>query len=172
MGISGISEKAGFSADLMKSAKPGIRVILLLFLAFAAGLGKVCAQEGDLKITIRNIRSDSGLIRLALYSHEVQFPHEPGRRFEFSKKMDADGNLNIRLTSIPHGEYAISILDDEDGNDRMKFNVLRIPREGFGFSNNVKPGLKSPRFEECAFILDQRELQLEIEVQYYLDNTE
>ena len=147
----------------MKRVKRRIILLLILTVNFASGI----CQQNNISITVTNIRSDRGLIRLALYDHEDQFPNDPAHSFDFNKTLDEEGCLEITLLDIPPGTYAISILDDEDENDRMNYNILRMPKEGYGFSNNVKPKLKSPPFEECCFRVDTEITYLEIQVQYH-----
>jgi uncharacterized protein (DUF2141 family) len=144
---------------------------IILFVALTFGFGNLYGQHGNIKLLAKNIRSDKGLIRLALYNHADQFPHDPGRKYEFPKNPLDKGELHILLKDIPPGRYAISILDDEDGNDKMKFNLLRIPKEGYGFSNNVSPGLKSPGFDECSFLIEDEDIRLEIEIRYFREKS-
>ena len=65
------------------------------------------------------------------------------------------------------GKYAISILDDENSNDDLD-RFLGIPTEGYGFSNNVKPLLSMPKYEELLFDLNQDYLCLKLKLQYVL----
>ena len=125
------------------------------------------SQQNDVYITISNIRSDRGKVRIALYDRVDQFPDEPWKSYTFEKAQLDDGSLQVTLIDIPPGLYAISILDDEDENDRMKYGILRIPKEGYGFSNNAKPGMKCPPFEECSFRVNQGNNYLHIEMQYF-----
>ncbi|MFC2113284.1 DUF2141 domain-containing protein [Bacteroidota bacterium] len=117
------------------------------------------------------MRSEKGLIRLALYDHQDQFPDEPARSFSFRKELNTDRSMEIVLDSIPKGKYVISLLDDEDENDRMDFNILRMPKEGYGFSNNTKVGLKCPPFEECSFLVTEERICLEIVLQYFKEKS-
>jgi uncharacterized protein (DUF2141 family) len=57
----------------------------------------------------------------------------------------------IILDDLLPGTYAVSLLDDENGNDEMDYKLITVPREGFGFSNNIKPGLKHPPYDHCSF---------------------
>lgn len=145
------------------------RIILLLIIA-ASSL-PVFSQLGKISIEIANIRSEKGLIRLALYDHKDQFPNDPSRFYDFEKTFKQDGSMYLELVDIPQGIYVISVLDDEDENDKMKFNLLRMPREGYGFSNNIKPRHKSPPYEECSFQIDKEIVYLKIEIQYFREKS-
>ena len=141
------------------------KIILAVFLAAPALSG--LSQQNKVTITIKNIRSDTGVIRIGIYNNPVQFPQDPVKCFTLEKTMMIEGTMEIVLIDISPGSYAISLLDDEDGNERMKYNFLRMPREGYGFSNNVKPGLKSPPFEKCSIQIGKGNTHLNIKMQYF-----
>ena len=59
----------------------------------------------------------------------------------------------IIISDLPKGEYAISLYHDENSDNECNRNFLGIPKEGYGFSNNVKPKFSAPTFEDCKFSL-------------------
>jgi 4,4'-diapolycopenoate synthase len=54
-------------------------------------------------------------------------------------------------TSLPPGTYAVSVYEDLNGNHRLDYNMLGIPREPVGASNNPRPHFGPPHFDECTF---------------------
>ncbi|QFZ55335.1 DUF2141 domain-containing protein [Oceanihabitans sp. IOP_32] len=48
----------------------------------------------------------------------------------------------------------------------MNRNLIGIPKEPFGFSNNMKPKFAKPTFEECKFSLTEN-IELQIKLGYY-----
>jgi uncharacterized protein (DUF2141 family) len=79
--------------------------------------------------------------------------------------------MKIILDDILPGTYVISILDDVNGNDQMDYKLIKIPGEGFGFSNNVKPRLKHPPYDHCSFSVPEGESKIRIEMQYFRKKT-
>jgi uncharacterized protein (DUF2141 family) len=75
------------------------------------------------------------------------------------------GTMTVRLEDMDYGTYAISVLDDENSNLEMDM-FLGIPKEGFDFSMNPKTKLKAPKFEECAFVVDEPVKRIRIELNY------
>ena len=57
----------------------------------------------------------------------------------------------ISFDSISPGKYAIQFFHDENENQKMDFNLIGIPKEKFGSSNDVKPILGPPKFEKMLF---------------------
>jgi acyl-CoA reductase-like NAD-dependent aldehyde dehydrogenase/uncharacterized protein (DUF2141 family) len=54
---------------------------------------------------------------------------------------------------LPSGTYAVAVYEDLNGNHRLDHNLIGIPREPVGASNNPKGRFGPPRFAECAFRL-------------------
>ena len=57
----------------------------------------------------------------------------------------------ISFDSIFPGKYAIQFFHDENKNQKMDFNLIGIPKEKFGSSNDVKQILGPPKFEKMLF---------------------
>ena len=60
-------------------------------------------------------------------------------------------SAEISFDSIFPGKYAIQFFHDENENQKMDFNLIGIPKEKFGSSNDVKPILGPPKFEKMLF---------------------
>ena len=133
--------------------------------------GQLFAQSAALTVEITNIRFEKGWIRIGLYNHPDQFPINPAKTYDFRKTSLKEGMMKIILDDILPGTYAISLLDDENGNDQMDYRLVKIPGEGFGFSNNIKPKLKSPPFDLCSFLVPEGNSRIRIEMQYFRKKT-
>ena len=153
----------------MSMEKSKIRFMLLFCLGLISTF--VLGQPAALTIEITNIRFEKGWIRLGLYNHPDQFPVNPSRTYDFQKTSLKEGIMEIILDDILPGTYAISVLDDENGNDQMDYKLIKIPGEGFGFSNNVKPRLKHPPYDHCSFQIPEGQSRIMIEMQYFRNKT-
>jgi uncharacterized protein (DUF2141 family) len=131
----------------------------------------VSGQSASLTIEITNIRFDKGWIRIGLYNHPEEFPVNPSRTFDFRKTSLKEGMMEIILDDILPGTYVISLLDDVNGNDMMDYKLIKLPGEGFGFSNNIKPRLKHPPFDHCSFQIPEGQSRIKIEMQYFRKKT-
>ena len=56
----------------------------------------------------------------------------------------------ISFDSIFPGKYAIQFFHDENENQKMDFNLIGIPKEKFGSSNDVKPILVHLNLKKCC----------------------
>ena len=64
-------------------------------------------------------------------------------------------SAEISFDSIFPGKYAIQFFHDENENQKMDFNLIGIPKEKFGSSNDVKPILGPPKFKKMLFEIYQ-----------------
>lgn len=107
------------------------------------------AQTVD--VTITGLRTDKGGILMGIFKDNESFKDDkPLKRTKFSKSTINSGTIKVSM-QLSLGVYAISLLDDENGNAKMDYNMLHMPKEGFGFSNYYLKGLTKPHFDEFKF---------------------
>jgi uncharacterized protein (DUF2141 family) len=113
----------------------------------------VSLKAQNVEVTVTGIRSDKGQIAVGVFRDNETFRREEAfLEKQFKKEKLADGTMVIRFSLDP-GVYGISILDDENSNQKMEYNFLHIPREGFGFSDYYHTGLSLPKFDSFKFTL-------------------
>ncbi len=111
---------------------------------------KVIAKRKPLSLVITNLRSSTAPVIVSIYGKENKFPDPTGQLKEY--KFKAKGKtLAVKITDIPFGTYALALYQDENSNGKIDKNFIGYPTEGFAFSNNHKPTIKAPSFENCAF---------------------
>ena len=102
--------------------------------------------RGDisLEIKINNLESNKGPIYIRILD-ENENPVIVGTSTVINYSAE------ISFDSIFPGKYAIQFFHDENKNQKMDFNLIGIPKEKFGSSNDVKPILGPPKFEKMLF---------------------
>ena len=102
--------------------------------------------RGDisLEIKINNLESNKGPIYIRILD-ENENPVIVGTSTIINYSSE------ISFDSISPGKYAIQFFHDENENQKMDFNIIGIPKEKFGSSNDVKPILGPPKFEKMLF---------------------
>lgn len=76
---------------------------------------------------------------------------------------DAKGVI-CRFEGVTEGSYAVSIGHDVNSNRRVDTNFIGLPTEQWGVSNNVRPSLRAPRFDEAVFKVAAEEKILVIDI--------
>ena len=110
--------------------------------------------RGDISLAleINNLQSNNGLVYIRILD-QSENPVIVGTSsvVNYSTKISFD--------SISPGKYAIQFFHDENENQKMDFNLIGIPKEKFGSSNDVKPVLGPPKFEKMLFeIYDNKKI--------------
>ena len=134
-----------------------VAITLLLFvgLAVSGGIGAQARDLSDITVIITNLRNTDGDILISLYDKAEGFPK--GRNAIIRTAVvtpDASGQVTTIFKDLPHGDYAIAVLHDEDTSQGMTFGAFHLPKEGYCFSNNVKVRFRPPKFKKTMFTLD------------------
>jgi uncharacterized protein (DUF2141 family) len=120
-------------------------LILIIFLF--AGQSQMTAQEKyNLEIKIENIRSEKGKIFFQFLDFNQKVLKEIVADIE-------NGTCVIQLSGLKPGDYAFRYFHDENNNGKLDKNMLGIPREGFGFSNDPPIMVGEPSFDKWLFNL-------------------
>lgn len=125
--------------------------IFLGFLFFLYNTFTINAQE--VEVYISDIRSVEGLVVIGVFKDHQSFKDDtPIRRLKFNKSNMIKGKMIVKLELVP-GRYGLALLDDENNDDIMNFNMIGVPKEGYGFSNYYLKGLSRPKFDCFCFDL-------------------
>jgi uncharacterized protein (DUF2141 family) len=63
------------------------------------------------------------------------------------------GATVVRIAEVPPGVYAAQAFHDETDQGVVHQNLLGIPRERVGFSNDAPVRVRGPRFKDAAFLV-------------------
>ncbi len=61
------------------------------------------------------------------------------------------GDTVVRIAEVPPGLYAAQAFQDETDQGVVHQNLLGVPRERVGFSNDAPLRVRGPRFKDAAF---------------------
>ena len=104
-----------------------------------------------LGITFTNIKEAKGSLYVGVYKSEADFMKEEKACLKKIIPVTATGNLNLDVSELGPGTYAISCFHDVNGNGKLDTNFLGIPSEPYGFSNNARPKFRAPNWNEAKF---------------------
>ena len=127
---------------------------IFIALLFFFDLPQLSAQSA-LEVTVNNIASAKGKVMLALFKQDNGFPGNPKNAYLLHNCRAAKGSIKLVFENIPAGTYALAIFHDADSNGKLDTNVLGIPKEDYGFSNNARPAFRAPTFKEAAFSFEK-----------------
>ena len=110
----------------------------------------VVAFGADLTIKVSGIADSRGEIGCALFRGGDGFPMDSAKAKQIWLRADAKG-VACNFSDLAEGNYAVSVSHDLNGNKKVDTNFLGMPTESWGVSNNARPSLRAPRFDEAAF---------------------
>ena len=108
----------------------------------------------QLTIKISNIEKTKGEIKVGIFNTDRNFLKEGAAIRNYSVKVDKNTAV-LTITDLPKGEYAVSMYHDENSDNECNRNFIGIPKEPYGFSNNIKPKMSAPKYNDCKFTFEE-----------------
>lgn len=118
-------------------------------------------SAADLTVTITHIGEPGGEVRWVLFDSEEDYEADADPVLSARSRVDGD-SLRFTVHDLPPGRYAIKLYHDANGNGELDSNLLGMPVEGYGFSNNAGR-FGAPSFAKAAVVLED-DLQIAIRV--------
>jgi uncharacterized protein (DUF2141 family) len=118
--------------------------------------------QNSVTVKVTNIQSKKGTIYIGFYSENQDFPNHSAKHLKKSVK-PTKGSVELTI-DLPKGTYAIAVLHDTNGNDKLDENFFGIPKEPYGFSKNVHHSFSASTFDECKFKLENEKLDFVIKL--------
>jgi uncharacterized protein (DUF2141 family) len=103
----------------------------------------------DLAIDLHGLKPRGGTVVVALYDQAAAFP-KPESRLTFQTLVPTADTGQVVFRELPPGRYAVVAYQDANGNGKFDKNVLGIPTEAYGFSNDARGRMGPPTFEAAA----------------------
>ncbi|MBH8559266.1 DUF2141 domain-containing protein [Hymenobacter negativus] len=112
------------------------------------------AETSSVTVVVSSLVSTTAAVRLYFYNTREGFLKSG--KWAFFKSVKPMGKSEFTLpVDLPKGEWAVAITQDLNNNDKIDKNFLGIPTEPYAFSNNVRPTVAAPGFDECKFTVSE-----------------
>ena len=123
----------------------------------------VCRAQSNLIVTIENLKNINGDLLIGLYDNASNFPRKvaTGKVVKVTEKL-----MKVTFPDLKPGNYAVSVLHDENQNKDMDQGRLGIPKEGYGFSNNAMGVMGPPSFKKARFHVPDGDSSITIKMKY------
>lgn len=136
-----------------------LRLCTLIALACPAA----AAMAAPLVVDVANVRSASGRVRVDVCVEREFLQDACGYSGTAAARA---GKVSVTVADVPPGRYAVQIYHDENGDGKLARGLFGMPKEGYGFSNDIKPGFGPPRFSGAAVDLGEQPARLAITMRY------
>ncbi|WP_233095522.1 DUF2141 domain-containing protein [Shewanella putrefaciens] len=118
-------------------------------------------QAHTLTVDIDNIQVQTGALMVQLYANAEDYTSGKNPSASMIKPVTKTEHRLV-FSDLADGQYALKVFHDENSNHSLDTNILGVPSEGYGFSNNA--GSFGPAsFKDASFSL-QGDTQITIHI--------
>lgn len=127
--------------------------LILFFFSASILIGNsfYTSSEIRLKVSIHNLRNNKGHVLISLFKNCDGYPDEPEKAMRKAKLPIINNMATTYFSDLAPGNYSIAILHDENDDLKMNKNFFGLPKEGYGFSNNVMGTFGPPSCSKASF---------------------
>jgi uncharacterized protein (DUF2141 family) len=133
-----------------------IIVVVMLF------FGKYVSGQYSLQVEITGLKNNSGVILFQLFNENEKIINQIKGDIKDLKSL-------IIIKDIVPGRYGFRYFHDENMSGELEKNVLGIPKEGYGFSNDAIGPFGPKPFKEWLFELNENKI-LTVKARYLQKN--
>lgn len=148
------------------------RLGLALFVTSAISIGTLTPATlaleptENLTVEVSGLRNQKGFVCIALFDNATGFPTDATKAIKNSCFKVASATQKVSLGPLKSGRYAMSLLHDENADQKLNTGIFGIPREGIGFSRNPRIRRKL-KFDETSFDFQPNATSVQIKVKYF-----
>jgi uncharacterized protein (DUF2141 family) len=113
-----------------------------------------------LTVEAQSIRTQKGTVQMGLYASPNGFPDKA--KPVQGKAVTVSGATAQIVFEVEPGDYALAVYHDENGNGKLDTGMFGIPKEPYGFSNNIRPRFSAPSFAECRVTVGETDKTIAI----------
>lgn len=159
------STLTGPAADALANPRAGILAgiragaLMLVVAAAAPALAQSAAPTEQatpaavraLRAHVTGLRDSTGQVVCTLFDSSGAFPSDSTRAVGQITVQIKDDAATCSFGGLAPGRYALVTFHDENSNGKFDRNWFGLPKEGYAFSNNVRPVFSPPSFSAAAF---------------------
>ncbi len=121
------------------------------FVVTVSLLSAAAASAADLTVRIDGVRTQVGQLMLSLVDSSAGWDNKAKPVAARQVAADAE-TIELVFPDLAAGDYALMVFHDENDNGKLDSNLIGMPVEGYGFSNNPQV-MRKPTWDESRFTL-------------------
>ena len=123
-------------------------------------------KNGNLKVVVKSMRNKTGQVGFFLFNSADGFPSHTGKALLSGYVTISGNSVEYTFTNLAVGTYAVYIFHDEDNDKKLNTNLIGMPKEGIGVSNNAKGHFGPPGYDDAKFDFNKQEQTITISLTY------
>ncbi|MFW6371138.1 MAG: DUF2141 domain-containing protein [Bacteroidota bacterium] len=136
-----------------------VKIIGILLSFFFLSAGYQLSAQHTLTIKMTDFENNKGRVLLELLDENEETYKQAMGDIENS-------TCTIVIDDLKPGKYAIRYFHDEDSDGKLNKNLVGIPKEGYGFSNDAHGTMGPKDFKEWLFEV-KSDATVQMETVYY-----
>ena len=121
-------------------------------LCAAAVCAPLSALAADLSLSVAEGPAAEATLYVALYADAASYA--ASKPLASQSLPMRNGQARVVFAGLAPGRYAVRAYADENGNGKLDTNLVGLPIERYGFSNDARGKLGAPDFEAAALGID------------------
>lgn len=107
----------------------------------------------DLSVQITDIKNKKGKVYIGLFNKAKGFTEIP-KAYKRKIATISATHITYVFKDLAKGKYAVAVFHDENNNAKFDKNILGVPKEAYGVSNNKRFLLRAATYKESMFQLE------------------
>jgi len=120
----------------------------LVALSMLLSTAAYATSNPTLDITVTGAKEQTGSLRIAIFNSAESFQKEP--HVTLVIPVDSD-TMQFSVGDLAAGEFAVMLFHDVDSNEKMKTNLLGMPKEPWGASLEGSQLFGPPKWRDVMF---------------------
>ena len=143
--------------DFMSLYNICIATLMVVWTAMAP----VQATTNRLTIHMSGFKNDKGMAMVAVHNTPKTFLKKTAP-FRSARVAITQLKSVAEFDDIPPGKYVVAVFHDENDNQDLDGNLMRIPTEHYGFSNNAWRKFGPAKYKDAEFELADTPMMMDI----------
>jgi uncharacterized protein (DUF2141 family) len=127
-------------------------IAFVLSLLLTVSVQAESGQVGELTLVVKNVVPSQGEVRIALFDSKKTYTKTPVHAAVVKVK---NGAAEWSVNELKPGEFAIALYHDANGDGKMNKNIIGLPKEDYGFSNNASGKFGPPSWRKAKFTVSR-----------------
>ncbi len=126
---------------------------MLIGLAFAAGAG--AAEAATVEVRASGLKDADGRVLFSLCPEEG---YGEWSTCALGVVDAAEGEVSYLFEEVAPGVYGVNVIHDRNRNGKLDLRWWGPPAESYGASNDPKPRIGPPRFDDIKFTVGDNDM--------------
>ena len=128
-------------------------LLITTYFLFSSGFTVKHNLISTITLMIEGVDDPIGEIRIAIFDSENRYLENPSLADIIPASQT---KIEWQIENLAYGQYAIAVYHDKNKNGKLDTNMLGIPLEEYGFSNNARSRFGPASWSQAKFTVNER----------------